>query len=192
MVRWSEVYANTEILSPIDRQTWQVIGEIFKISDSSRVIELASGKGALAHYFARNFGCRVDGYDLNSEFVDYSNDRARDLGLESKVKFTRSDINRLKVTRGACDLGACFGALYIFRPNGWDVLAQAVKPHGFFAISDMVCKKSPPPKELADVFFEGPDQPLTREGARRWYTSWGARILREETCSLGAWLEYYD
>ncbi len=192
LILWSEIYANTEILSPIDRGTWKAIGEISKINDSSRVIELASGKGAFALFLAEKYRCRVDGYDLNQEFVDYSKERARILGLESKVKFAKSDINQLDVATSAYDLGICLGALYIFRSSGWNVLTKAVKPEGFMAISDMVCKKASPPKELVDVFFEETDQPLTLDDARLWYVSRGAKILREETCSLGAWFEYYD
>ncbi len=69
---------------------------------------------------------------------------------------------------------------------------QSVKLGGYFAISDLFCKKVSAPQEIMDLFFEEPGQPITREDARRWYTSKGAEIVREEECSRNAWLEYYD
>ncbi len=69
---------------------------------------------------------------------------------------------------------------------------QAVKSGGYLAVSDLVLKKVPAPKEIMEIFFEEPGQPLTLEDARRWYTVRGVRILREVACSQDAWIEYYD
>lgn len=192
MIRWAEIYANTEVLSPIDRETWRIIGECSRIGAESIALELASGKGSFANYLAKNFGCKVEGVDINSEFVEYSNNRAKELGLYSKVRLSKADINQLKVTTNAYDLGACLGALYIFRETGWKVLMRGVKPGGSVAVSDLICKKVPAPKEVMDVFFEEPGQPLTLEDARRWYSNRGVKIMGEVECSRRAWLDYYD
>ena len=194
LIRWAELYENTEVLSPIDKETWQVLGDTCGIGPWSRVIELASGKGALAMYLTTRFGCSVDCYDTNQEFIDYSTNRANKLGLSSKIKFTCSDVNKLLVEDRAYDLGVCLGALYIFREAGWKALTTAVKPEGYIAVSDMLCKKTPPPRELVDVFFEeeeGPG-PIELEDVRSWYADRGFRILLEKECSCRAWLEYYD
>jgi cyclopropane fatty-acyl-phospholipid synthase-like methyltransferase len=191
-VQYSEIYANTDVLSPIDRETWQVIAETCRISKSSRVIELASGKGAFARYLAEKFGCRVDGFDNDPEFVTYASKLATMKGLSSQLEFRCADINSLRVKPHVYDLGVCLGALYIFREAGWRVLTEAVKPEGYLAISDIYCKKVPAPGDVMDVFFEEEGQPLILQDLRRWYTERGFQILREEECSRRAWLEYYD
>jgi ubiquinone/menaquinone biosynthesis C-methylase UbiE len=192
LIRWAEIYANTDILSPIDRTTWRVIGETCRLNSSSRVIELASGKGVFATFLARTFGCGVDCYDHNPEFVDYSKNKAEVLGLGSTLSFNNADVKRLEATPGSYDLGACLGALYIFREEGWKVLMRAVRPRGYIAVSDLICKKFPAPKEIMEAFFEEPDQPFTLDETRKWYASRGVEILREVVCSQGAWLDYYD
>jgi len=191
-IRYSQIYANTDILSPIDRETWQIIGETAKLTPSSRVIELASGKGAFARFLAERFGCRVDGFDTDPDFVEHSTGRAAEQGLGSLVNFRCQDINGLQVETRDYDLGVCLGALYIFREAGWRVLTKAVKPQGYLAISDIFCKKAPAPKVVTDVFFEEEGQPFTLQDLRRWYAERGFNILREEECSRRAWLEYYD
>ncbi len=192
MIRWAKIYANTEVLSPIDRDTWRVIAETSRITAKSRVLELASGKGAFANYLAKTFGCMVDGFDINPEFIDYSNRRAIELGLQARVKFSLADINWLQVSQNSYDLGVCLGALYIFRESGWKAFITSVKPQGYLAVSDLVCQKVPPPKEIKGTFFEEPGEPMTIDSARQWYTSRGAKIIREIECSQTAWLDYYD
>ena len=155
------------ILSPIDQETWRTIAETAKIDASSQVVELASGKGAFAHYLAKNYGCRFDGFDINPEFVDYSNSRSKQLAPDSKVKFTLADAKRLRLSSPTYDLGACLVALYIFREPGWIQLSQSVRAGGYVAVSDLVCKKLPPPKELG-IFFEEPGEPPTLDTIRDW------------------------
>lgn len=193
LIRWSELYENAEVLSPIDRETWQTIGDTCRIGPDSHVVELASGKGAFARYLANRFSCRVDCFDINPEFVDYSLSRAKELGLAARVRATCRDVKSLNVDSGAYDVGVCLGALYIFREAGFRVLMRAVKPEGNLVISDMFCRKLPPPKEVRDIFFEEEEGgPTTLDEARKWYTDKGLAILREEECSRKAWLEYYD
>ncbi len=186
LIRWAEMYANTEILSPIDQETWRTIAETARIDASSRAVELASGKGAFAHYLAKNYGCRLDGFDINPEFVEYSKSRSKQLALDSKVKFTLADPRRLRLPSSIYDLGACLGALYIFREPRWIQLSQSVKAGGYVAVPDLVCKKLTPPKELG-IFFEEPGEPPTLETIRDWYSSRGMRIVREVECSQQAW-----
>ncbi len=192
LIRFAEIYENTEVLSPIDKRTWQVVGETCRLGPGSRLLELASGKGAFAMYAAARFGCHIDCYDSSSEFIQYATNRAEELGLASNVSFTNCDVNSLDVKPSVYDAGICLGALYIFREAGWKVLINGVKPGGFLVVSDLYCKRVPAPKEIMEVFFEEEDQPLTLEDARHWYTSRGVKILREEECSRKAWLEYYD
>ncbi|MGA2462501.1 MAG: methyltransferase domain-containing protein [Candidatus Bathyarchaeia archaeon] len=192
IIKYSQIYANTVVLNPIDRETWQVIAETSNLTESSRVIELASGKGAFARFLAENFACRVDGFDANPEFVEYSTETATKHGLDSVLNFRCHDVNSLGVDRHVYDLGVCLGALYIFRDAGWRVLTDAVKLEGYLAISDIYCKKVPAPKAVMDIFFEEEGQPLTLEDLRRWYTERGFKVLREEECSRKAWLEYYN
>jgi cyclopropane fatty-acyl-phospholipid synthase-like methyltransferase len=191
-IGWSEIYANTDILSPIDRETWQVIGQTCKLTPVSRVIELASGKGAFALDVAEKFGCRVDCYDRDSEFVKFSLKRAHDLSLASRVKFTISRVEEIEVETNTYDVGVCLGALYIFRDAGWRVLWNGVKDGGYLVISDLFCKKASPPKGLMEIFFEDEGGALTLDEARTRYIDRGSKILREEECSRAAWLNYYD
>ena len=192
LIRFAEIYENTEILSPVDRRSWEFIGKTCRLSPASRVMELASGKGAFAFYLAKNFGCRVDCFDINSEFVDYCAVRATDLGLASRLRFTCCSVDDLEIEREVYDLGVCLGSLYLFREAGWRVLMKGVGKQGYLAISDLFCRKVPPPPEVMQVFFEEEGPLPTLEYVRHWYTDRGLRVLQERECTREAWREYYD
>ena len=99
------------MLSPIDLETWRVIAEVSGVNSTSRVIELASGKGAFARYLAKNFRCRVDGIDRDADFVLYSNGKAAEEGLQGLVNFRNDEVNQLKVELHTYDLGVCLGRM---------------------------------------------------------------------------------
>lgn len=192
LIGFSEIYENTEILSPIDRQTWETIGNTARLGSESRVVELASGKGAFALYLAKKFGSKIDCFDCNRQFVEHAIRRANELGLSSHVSYSVQYVEHLVLRHDKYDLGVCLGSLYLFREKGWKVLTKNVKARGFFAVSDIFCKKSPPPREVSAIFFEEEEGPNTLDELREWYTSRGVAILREEECSRKAWLQYYD
>lgn len=193
LLKWHDIYSNADVLSPIDKKTWHVVGEMAQLDKNSKVIELASGKGALALYLAEKFGSNVDAYEINSAFVKSAMEKSQNHGLQLRVAFIKTDVNTLEVENQSYDLGACLGALYIFREAGWKILTKGVKTDGYLAISELYAKKLPVPRTIMSVFFEGSDSsPWTLDDARRWYWDRGMTILKEEECSRRAWLAYYD
>jgi tRNA A58 N-methylase Trm61 len=77
LLKWHDIYSNADVLSPIDKKTWHGLGETAQLDRNSRVIELASGKGALALYLAEKFGCHVDAYEINSAFVECAMEKSK-------------------------------------------------------------------------------------------------------------------
>ena len=51
------------------------------------ILDIGSGLGGPARYFASRFGCRVTGIDLTPEFCDVARHLTRLLGLEDRVRF---------------------------------------------------------------------------------------------------------
>ncbi len=124
----------------------------------------------------------MDGFDINPEFIEYSTNRSRQLGLDSKVKLTLGDARQLHLPSATYALGSCLGALYIFRELAW----QQVCPK---RQNRWLCRRfrsglpETSPKEIG-IFFEEPGEPPTLETARDWYKTREMRIVREVECSL--------
>ena len=54
------------------------------------VLDIGSGLGGPARYFAETYGCRVTGIDLTLEFVEAANALTRRCGLAGRVKFEQA------------------------------------------------------------------------------------------------------
>jgi ubiquinone/menaquinone biosynthesis C-methylase UbiE len=86
-----------EALAPYDQfhgrgidATTEVAG-LIEASASDHLLDIGSGIGGPARYFANRFGCRVTGIDLTPEFCDVARRLTRLLGLDDRVSFEVGD-----------------------------------------------------------------------------------------------------
>jgi SAM-dependent methyltransferase len=59
-----------------------------KVDADSKVLDIGSGLGGPARYFANKFGCIVEGIDLTQSFVDTANYLTERTGFSAQVSFT--------------------------------------------------------------------------------------------------------
>lgn len=67
------------------------------ITDRDFVIDLGSGDGRIVIAAAQKYGARGKGYDIDDVLVERSNNKARDLKLEQRVRFERHDVLKADV-----------------------------------------------------------------------------------------------
>jgi 2-polyprenyl-3-methyl-5-hydroxy-6-metoxy-1,4-benzoquinol methylase len=63
------------------------------VSEKTKVLDLACGKGAVSIQVARAFGCKVKGVDIIAQFIDFADQKAQEYGVESLCEFKIEDIN---------------------------------------------------------------------------------------------------
>jgi ubiquinone/menaquinone biosynthesis C-methylase UbiE len=68
---------------------------LLELDASSRVLDLAAGRGTSALHLARAFGCRVVGLDYSSANVSQATDAAKRDGLSERVEFLQGDAEQL-------------------------------------------------------------------------------------------------
>ena len=71
----------------------QLASKHIKVTNKTKVLDLACGKGAVSIQVAKAFGCWVKGIDYLSEFVSYATSKAEDYGVQHLCKFETGDIN---------------------------------------------------------------------------------------------------
>lgn len=64
------------------------------VSEQTKVLDLACGKGAVSIHLAKAFGCNVKGIDLIPEFIEYAVQKAHEVGVETLCDFQVGDINQ--------------------------------------------------------------------------------------------------
>jgi ubiquinone/menaquinone biosynthesis C-methylase UbiE len=86
-------HATVDRLAPFDHfhgrglEATAELANSIAVKASDHVLDVGSGIGGPARYFADRFGCRVTGIDLTAEFCDVARALTRTLGLDGRVAF---------------------------------------------------------------------------------------------------------
>lgn len=115
------------------------LGELLALSPRSRVLDVAAGSGASAHFLAETFGCRVVGLDYSQQAVDQANEAAAAAGLADQVRFQLGDAERLPFDEASFDAILCECAFCTF-PNKSTAaaeMARVLRPGGRLGLSDL-------------------------------------------------------
>jgi SAM-dependent methyltransferase len=136
-----------ETLAPYDQfhgrglEATREIADGLSVAASDDLLDIGSGIGGPARYFADYFGCRVTGIDLTAEFCDLARDLTKLLGLEGRVTFEQGDAlampfddarfdgaYSMNVSMNIADKAAFYREIYrVLRPGAWLVLSELAR-----------------------------------------------------------------
>lgn len=139
-----------EALAPYDQfhgrglEATLEIAELMPAGPADHILDIGSGIGGPARYFASRFGCRVTGIDLTPEFCDVARHLTRLLHLEDRVRFELGDAlampfadasfdgaYSMNVSMNISDKGAFYREINrVLKPSGWLVLSEVAKGDG--------------------------------------------------------------
>lgn len=143
-------HPSMDALAPYDQfhgrglEATSEIAELMQAEPGDHILDIGSGLGGPARYFASRFGCRVTGIDLTSEFCDVARHLTRLLGLEERVGFRVADAlampfgdasfdgaYSMNVSMNIADKSALYREIHrILRPGAWLVLSELAKGEG--------------------------------------------------------------
>jgi len=136
-----------------------VISRYIRISDKTRILDLACGKGAVTVKVAQKLRVRVKGIDLMPEFLEYAMKKAKEFDVEGLCEFVLGDINEAVKTEKDYDC-VVFGAAGVEVFGGalaaLDKLKATVKPGGFILIEEGYIPDDGKREEIrynADAYF---------------------------------------
>ena len=139
-----------EALTPYDHfhgrgvEATEEMADRLPISETDHVLDVGSGLGGPARYFARRFGCRVSGIDLTAEFCDVARHLTSLLGLEERVSFEEGDAlampfddaafdgaYSMNVSMNIADKRALYREIHrVLKPGAWLALSEVVQGPG--------------------------------------------------------------
>ena len=120
------------------------------VSEKTKVLDLACGKGAVSVHIAKELGCRIKGIDLIPEFIDVALQKAEEFGVEEWCEFVVGDITEAVKTEKDYDL-VILGAVGDVLGNSEEtitLLKNTVKKDGYILIDDAYAKENANPKYL--------------------------------------------
>ncbi|MGH2587571.1 MAG: SAM-dependent methyltransferase [Dehalococcoidia bacterium] len=144
MPDYARIYAQQEYLTPGAADTVALLAEAARPAASSRLLEVACGKGEAACTLAGQTGCRVLAVDLFVPFLAHTARKAAERGLDALVTPVRADGRQLPAADERFDAAYCIGAPSIVGLEpGLRELRRAVRPGGVVAVSDVVWRQKP-------------------------------------------------
>jgi len=168
-------------------------GKLARLEPKSTILDLGSGKAFPSLLWANTFGAQVEGFDINRNYVEYANSRAKMLNLSHRVKYSFEDIRELRLGRkydvvaslglGVAQVyGNCSDALKIFK----DILHE----DGILILAEPVWLAKPVSSEVLKALGEAEDSFLTEAGMRQLMGESGFQVLGHFVSSKEDWELY--
>ncbi|HTT11468.1 MAG TPA: class I SAM-dependent methyltransferase [Burkholderiaceae bacterium] len=165
-----------------------------QVDAADHLLDIGSGIGGPARYFATRFGCRVTGLDLTPEFCDVARVLTRRLGLEAKVAFELGDAlampfadrqfdgaYSMNVAMNIADKLAFLREIRrVLKPRGWLVLTEIARGKG----ADV--EYPTPWARSAETSFLATPEETSRALAQAGFDVVGLRSTLDEALAFGA------
>lgn len=136
-----------------------MITKYIHVSDQSRVLDLACGKGAVSVNIAKKLSCTIKGIDIIPEFIDFAINKAKEFGVGELCEFVVGDITESVKTEKDYDI-VILGSVGDVLGNSEEtitLLKNTVKKGGYIIIddaygSDKNSKKYPTREQWLTIF----------------------------------------
>ncbi|WP_405579768.1 SAM-dependent methyltransferase [Streptomyces sp. NBC_01190] len=145
------------ILNPYTEEKLMLLGEVCRLREGQRQLDLACGKGEMLTRWAERYGTIGVGIDISEVFLTAARDRAAELGVADRVRFEREDAAAYRAEEGAFDVVSCVGATWIGDglAGTIELLRPALRPGGLMLIGEPYWTEPAPPEALEAL--EGTD-----------------------------------
>jgi len=103
------LHPSLEALAPYDQfhgrglEATAELAACVRPAAAEHLLDIGSGIGGPARWFARHFGCRVTGIDLTDEFCDVARQLTKRVGLQTQVDFHAGDALAMPFEAGLFD-----------------------------------------------------------------------------------------
>jgi ubiquinone/menaquinone biosynthesis C-methylase UbiE len=143
-------HPSMEALAPYDQfhgrglEATSEIAGLMQAGPADHILDIGSGIGGPARYFANRFGCGVTGIDLTPEFCDVARHLTRLLALENRITFETGNAlampfadasfdgaYSMNVSMNIADKGGFYREIHrVLKPGAWLVLSEVAKGEG--------------------------------------------------------------
>jgi ubiquinone/menaquinone biosynthesis C-methylase UbiE len=138
-------------LGSVPKDIIELISRHIIVSEKTKILDLACGKGAVSVRLAKELGCNVKGIDIIPEFISYAKKKAEEHSVSTLCDFKVGDINQSVKNERDYDI-VILGAVGDVLGNSLETILKlkgTIKPEGHIIIDDAYCTDAPDEKYLS-------------------------------------------
>ncbi|WP_329370873.1 class I SAM-dependent methyltransferase [Streptomyces sp. NBC_00669] len=179
------------ILNPITEEKLMLLGEVCRLEEGQRLLDLACGKGEMLTRWAERYGVGGVGVDLSEVFLTAARLRAAELGVAERVGFERGDAGAYQAEPGAFDVVSCIGATWIGDGVGGtiELLRRALRPGGLMLIGEPYLTE-PAPEEAFEAMGFDPEEFTSLVGTLDRFEAAGMELVEMVLADGDSWDRY--
>jgi ubiquinone/menaquinone biosynthesis C-methylase UbiE len=142
-----------EILHPGGHELTKRTAELTELKEGMNVLDVSSGRGTQAIYYAKIFGVNVTGLDISEEMIKTAIKKSVESGVSDKVKFVLGDSQNLPFNDNTFDvvINECAVGIPDDSQKVINEMLRVVKPNGAVAIHESTWKKPLTEKEKNEI-----------------------------------------
>src|SRR5215207_8754729 len=95
---YAVIESRHELQNPTSPEKIRLLGRYLELGPSSRVLDLAAGRGGPALILASSYGCRITCVERAAEFASAARARIADAGLERLIEVVESDARDVQLS----------------------------------------------------------------------------------------------
>ena len=190
---YTEIFEHSDILNPISATSLLSAGKLAQLNPKRTILDLGSGKAFPSLLWANTFGARVEGFDINKDYVEYANSRVKMLDLSDRVKYSREDIRELRLDRKydvVASLGLGIAQVYGENRDALKIFKTMLHKDGILILAEPVWLAKPVSSEVLKALGEGEDSFLTEAGMQQLMGESGFQVLGHFVSSKEDWELY--
>jgi ubiquinone/menaquinone biosynthesis C-methylase UbiE len=170
------------------------IADRLEIAPSDHLLDIGSGLGGPARYFAQRFGCRVTGIDLTEAFCEVARRLTRLLALEDRVDFVHGDALAMPFDAARYDGAYSMNVSMNIKDKDrlYREVGRVLKPGAWLVFSELLRGAGPEPDyptpwaRSAETSFLSTLEDTQRALKDAGFELTDTRITREENLAFGA------
>jgi 2-polyprenyl-3-methyl-5-hydroxy-6-metoxy-1,4-benzoquinol methylase len=190
---YTEIFKYSDILNPISATSLLSAGKLAQLEPKSIILDLGSGKAFPSLLWANSFGARVEGFDINKNYVEYANSRVKMLNLSLRVKYSCEDVRELRLDRKydvVASLGLGIAQVYGDNSDALKIFKTMLRRNGILILAEPVWSAKPVSREVLKALGEAEDSFLTEAEMRQLMGESGFQVLGHFVSSKEDWELY--
>jgi demethylmenaquinone methyltransferase / 2-methoxy-6-polyprenyl-1,4-benzoquinol methylase len=147
--RWASILSFAQ--DPVWRR---FLVERVPVGTDARVLDVATGTGAIARALVRRYGCRVVGVDQSPQMLEGARERIAKAGLADRIELRLGSAETLSFEEGSFDaLTTGYLLRYLDDPLAtMTALIRLIQPGAPFALLDFAVPPNPAARQLWHVY----------------------------------------